>query len=195
MYFAQLELSLQHMKLSPNIIQLLSKQCSHPISIPADCEYLALDIQSKTGVRLGATTLKRLMGFADDERHPHKSTLNVIARYLGYHDWQQLSLEDAKGNSGFDTDNEEIRSADLQTSDRIEIHYLPDREVTFKYIGDCHYQVIASKNSKLKVGDLATVQNFILNHPLFVSAVIRNGKNLGPFTAGRVSGLSYLQKL
>ena len=183
------------MKLSPNIIQLLSRQCGHPISIPADCEFLALDIQSKTGVRLGATTLKRLVGFADDERQPHESTLNVIARYLGYKDWQQLSLEDAKGNSGFDACDEEIRSADLQASDRVEIHYLPDREVMFEYLGCCHYQVVASKNSKLKVGDVATVQNFILHHPLFVSAVVRDGAELGPFTAGRVSGLSYLKKL
>lgn len=181
------------MKLSPNIIQLLSQQCSHHISIPADCEYLALDIQSKTGVCIGATTLKRLMGFVDDERQPHESTLNLIAQYLGYKDWQQLSLEDAKGNSGFESNDEEIRSSDLKVSNQIEIHYLPNREVIFEYLGEFRFQVIASKNSKLCLGDIVTIQNFVLHHPLFVSEVIRKGASLGPFTAGRISGLSYMK--
>ena len=161
--------------------------------IPSDCEYLSLDIESKTGVRIGATTLKRLVGFAQDEREPHTSTLDAIARYLGYAHWEELSQIEDKGNSDFDTPDEEIRSADLQPDVNVEIAYLPDRRLKLQYLGDQRYRVVESENSKLWVGDEVEIQNFVLHHPLFVSEVIRKGASLGPFTAGRISGLSYMK--
>ena len=183
------------MTLSPYIRELLSKRCAHSIHNPSDCEFLSLDIQSKTGIRIGATTLKRLLGFVTDERQPHASTLDLIANYLGYADWQQLALEDMKGNSGFDTTDEEIRSADLEVGNKVEIQYSPERIVILEYLGDSRFQVINSQNSKLREGDLITIQNFILHHPLFISSVIREGHDLGQFTAGRISGLSSLKVL
>lgn len=58
--------------------------------MPSDCEFLSLDIESKSGVHIGATTLKRLLGFAQDERTPHASTLEVLAKYLGYAHWEDV---------------------------------------------------------------------------------------------------------
>ena len=183
------------MTLSPYIRELLSKRCAHAIHNPSDCEFLSLDIQSKTGIRIGATTLKRLLGFVSDERQPHASTLDLIANYLGYTSWQQLALEDMKGNSGFDTSDEEIRSANLEIGNKVEIQYSPGRIVVLEYLGDSRFQVINSQNSKLRIGDFVYIQNFILQHPLFISSVIREGHDLGQFTAGRISGLSSLKVL
>lgn len=69
------------MKLPFHIIQLLKEKSGNELRLPSDCEFMSLDIESKTGVRIGATTLKRLLGFAQDERMPHTSTLDAIARY------------------------------------------------------------------------------------------------------------------
>ena len=183
------------MRLSPSIIEQLQRCCSHTLQIPADCEYLALDIESKTGVHIGATTLKRLVGFAADARSPHESTLNLIAQYLGYVNWQELAKTDTNGNSGFEKTEEEIRSADLTIGSRVEITYLPDRRVVLDYQGDNRYCVSVNENSKLSVGDLVEVYNFVLRHPLLAINVWRNGEALGQFTAGRVSGLSSIQIL
>ena len=68
------------MKLPFHVIELLKRKSGNDLRLPADCELLSLDIQGKTGVRIGATTLKRLLGFAQDERTPHASTLDAIAR-------------------------------------------------------------------------------------------------------------------
>ena len=159
------------MKLPFNIIQLLKEKSGNELRLPSDCEFLSLDIESKTGVRIGATTLKRLLGFAQDERTPHTSTLDAIARYLGYAHWEELSQIEDKGNSDFDTPEEEIRSADLQSGASVEITYLPDRMVRMQYLGD----------------------HFVLHHPLLVLNVWRGGESLGQFTAGRVSGLSSIK--
>lgn len=181
------------MRLPFHIVQLLKEKSGSDLRQPSDCELLSLDIESKTGVHIGATTLKRLVGFAQDERMPHTSTLDALARYLGYLHWEELSQIEDKGNSDFDTPDEEVRSADLQPDANIEITYLPDRMVRMQYLGKQHYRVVESLNSKLQVGDEIEILNFVLHHPLLVLNVWRNGESLGQFTAGRVSGLSSIR--
>lgn len=51
------------MKLPFHIIQLLKRKSGNDLRLPSDCEFLSLDIESKTGILIGATTLKRLLGF------------------------------------------------------------------------------------------------------------------------------------
>ena len=183
------------MKLPFQIIQLLKARSGNELRQPADCEYLSLDIEGKTGVRIGATTLKRLLGFAQDERMPHASTLDAIARYLGYAHWDELSLVEDKGNSDFEAADDEVRSADLRLGAFVDISYLPDRIVRLQYLGDQRYRVVESINSKLQENDEVEIQNFVLHHPLLVLHVWRNGESLGQFTAGRVSGLSSIKVL
>lgn len=181
------------MKLPFHIIQLLKVKSGNDLRLPSDCDYLSLDIESKIGIRIGATTLKRLLGFADDERIPHTSTLDAIARYLGYAHWEELSRIENKGNSNFYISDDEVRSADLQPDARVEIAYLPDRRVGMQYLGNQRYRIVESENSKLQVGDEVEILNFVLHHPLLVLNVWRNGKSLGQFTAGRISGLSSIK--
>lgn len=174
---------------------MLKRQSGSAMRQPSDCELLSLDIQGKTGIRIGATTLKRLTGFAEDERNPHTSTLDVIARYLGYAHWDELAKIEDKGNSDFDIADGEVRSADLSVGSEVEFTYLPDRMVRLQYLGNCRYRVIDSQNSKLQADDEVKILNFVLHHPLLVLQVWRNGESLGQFTAGRVSGLSSVRIL
>ena len=183
------------MRLPFHVIQLLKQKCGNELRQPSDCEILSLDIEGRTGVHIGATTLKRLVGFAQDERMPHASTLDAIARYLGFADWEELEKIADKGNSDFSTSDEEIRSDDLQMGRQVEIEYLPDRRVRFMYLGNHRYRVVESQNSKLVVDDEVEILNFVLHHPLLVIQVWREGKSLGQFTAGRVSGLSSFKVL
>ena len=67
------------MHLPFHIIQMLKDKSANDLRQPSDCEYLSYDIESKIGVHIGATTLKRLLGFAQDERTPHVTTRFVIA--------------------------------------------------------------------------------------------------------------------
>lgn len=183
------------MRLPFHIVQLLKDKSANDLRLPSDCEFLSLDIESKTGVRIGATTLKRLLGFAQDDRLPHASTLDAIARYLGYAHWDELKDIEDKGNSDFGTTEEEIRSDDLAPDRIVEFTYLPDRLVRLKYLGSHRYLVMESRNSKLQAGDEVEVLSFVLHHPLLVLQVWRHGEKLGQFTAGRISGLSSITLL
>ena len=100
------------MKLSPYITDLLRQKSGNEIRLSRDCEFLALDVESVTGEHIGVNTMKRLLGFIADERTPRTSTLDVIARYLDFEDWDALRLSDeASSNSAFDERDEYLKTA------------------------------------------------------------------------------------
>lgn len=57
----------------------------------ADYERLSEAILSKTGVRLSVTTLKRVWGKIRYDSSPTITTLNALAQYIGYANWQDFS--------------------------------------------------------------------------------------------------------
>ena len=181
------------MKFSPYIIEALGNKCGRKIQIPADCNFLALDIESKTSVHIGATTLTRLMGFTNDEREPHAATLNAIACYVGYNNWEEMTEIADKGNSAMDKHKDELRSSSLKVGTSVKIEYPPGREITFLYLGNRRYAVTQSINSKLQVNDNVEIQNFVLHHPLFAQNVQRGTEALGEYTAGTISGISSIE--
>lgn len=182
------------MNLPFHIIEMLKRKSGNDLRSASSCEYLALDIESKTGSRIGATTLKRLLGFVDDDRKAYRSTLDIIAAYLGFRDWPSLSAVDDAGNSGFDSIVREVRSDSLAVGEFVRVAYLPDRNVLFRHLGAGRYRVVESRNSKLQPLDEVCVQSFVLGYPLLVSHVWRNGHDLGPFTAGGVGGITELSE-
>ena len=179
------------MKLSPYMKDLLEQKCGREIRLSGDCEYLALDIESVIGEHIGVNTLKRLFGFIDDEREPRISTLDVIARYLGFESWQTLQVYDDKSNSSFDSTADEVRVKDLAIGQHIQISYLPDRLLTIAYQGHNRFVVLSSENSKLHQGDMLHITHIVRDYPLLVSDVIRDGLSLGSFMAGKAQGITF----
>ena len=159
------------MKFSPYITELLQQKARRELRLSSDCEYLALDIETVTGEHIGVNTLKRLLGFIDDEREPRPSTLDIIARYLDFED--------------------EIRTIDLPLGQRIKISYLPDRLIELEYCGDEQFVVRESRNSKLQEGDELKITHIVKGYPLLVSQVWRGEADLGAFTAGKAQGISF----
>lgn len=179
------------MKFSPYITELLQQKVKRELRLSSDCEYLALDIESVTGEHIGVNTLKRLLGFIDDEREPRPSTLDIIARYLDFENWDLLKCFDDKSNSSFSATEDEIRTIDLFQGQRIKISYLPDRLIELEYGGDGRFVVRESQNSKLQEGDELEIAHIVKGYPLLVSHVRRGGADLGSFTAGKAQGISF----
>lgn len=179
------------MKLSPYITELLREKSGNEIRLSRDCELLALDVESVTGEHIGVNTMKRLLGFIADEREPRTSTLDIIARYLGYDDWETLRLMDANSsNSSFD-DRDEYLACYLEIGQRALVSYPPNRTLTIENQGDNHFMVLESENSKLQKGDQLTLTHLVRGYPLLVADVMREGQSLGAFTAGKAQGIDF----
>ena len=182
--------------LSKMTIAHIEKRYGKPIRYPYDCMELSLAIETKVGQPISVNTVKRLLGFITEAREPRLYTLDLIAKYLDFENWdvylesiKNVNISEFKLFGG-------IFSFNLKLNDQIEFHYFPDREVIIQYRGKKdRFQVVKAENCQLQVGDEISIYKFLLNHPVFVGEVIRNGDDLGSYIAGKEGGLSFLKKI
>ena len=173
------------------LIEMLEKRSGYAITSAADCEWLALDFTTRCGKGISVNTLKRLLGFlAYDGKSFRQSTLDTIAAYLGFRDWNEAESAAKDKVSAFGHNPAILNADKLTKGDLVTVTYAPDRQIVFEYRNDDRFVVAKSLNSKLRNDDEVEILNFILHHPLLVMQVWRKGESLGQFTAGRVSGLS-----
>lgn len=173
--------------------QLLEKRSGHGMTSPADCEWLAHDFQSRTHLAISVNTLKRLLGFLPYDKTHRTSTLDVVARYLGYDNFSELENSAAVKPSNFGNDTSILNANELAKGSIIEITYKPDRNIRFQYQGDDKFVVTHSMNSQLQENDIAVIRQFVLGYPLIATTVMRNGNSLGEYTAARIGGLTSIR--
>ena len=87
-----------------------------------------------------------------------------------------------------------VSVSDLAVGDRLTLGWAPDRLVRVQYLGSGRFRVKTSEKSKLKVGDEFEAEGFMLGCPLYMMAIYRDGQTLPAYVAGRVHGLSVLEK-
>ena len=184
--------------LDRKIIEMVEKEVGQEITTTACGKWLPDVIKVKTGVLLGETTLKRMFGFTSDPRTPHRSTLNVIAQYIGYKDYRALALALALDEvviSDFE-EREAIETDTLNIGDIVEITYLPNRFFSLKYVGDSRFIIESVENSRnLLAGDIVKIKNIEKGFPLYMPEVVRDGKNLGAYEAAKNGGLTSIEVL
>lgn len=182
--------------INDKIRQMILEKFNSPLTYPQQCEALALDIQEATGQTLGTTTLKRMLGFVNGPATQRPSSLDIIAQYLGYPDYDMLTKD-----LGEDTEISDFRvvqsidSADLEEGEQIQITYHPNRVLVLSYIGDNRYVVNESRGGKLMKGDKLMIAGFYVGFELLVSDVERGGVHLGSYQAAKQGGLTSVEIL
>lgn len=180
--------------ISDKIRQMIMEKFNAPLLYPQQCEALAMAIKETTGQTLGTTTLKRMLGFVKGSGGSRASSLDIIAQYLGYRDYNLLCKD-----LGEDTDISDFRgvesfdSADLEAGERVRICYEPDRELILSYLGNNRYVVEESKGSKLLRGDKLIIAGFYVGFALLVSDVEREGVHRGAYQAAKQGGLTEIE--
>ena len=66
----------------------------HSVVTPKDFDSLRDMIFSRLHIYVSSTTLKRIWGYLNDDVTPRQSTLNILARYLGYVDFEAFANGD-----------------------------------------------------------------------------------------------------
>lgn len=117
----------------------------------SDFEALADMISSKTSNRLGVTTLKRLIGYISDDRATNKSTLNILAKFLGFTSWDRYWAT-VNLDSTWDEDDDAVWIQEIPVGTTIEVSYL-NRKVVFEKVTfkeKSALKVLQSINASLK---------------------------------------------
>lgn len=72
------------------------EKLDHSLESPSDFDYLVLKVKEVTHEDISATTLKRIFGYIPSTSAPRRSSLAILARYLGYSGWGDF-LEQQEG--------------------------------------------------------------------------------------------------
>lgn len=74
------------------LLKCIEKECCIVLHTPKDYDRLAMLIFQKTHARISVSTLKRVMGYLPESiSMPSASTLNILARYVGYTDFDAFA--------------------------------------------------------------------------------------------------------
>ena len=153
-----------------------------------DFEALSESIEARTGALISVSTLKRLWGYVQPQSKPRMSTLNLLSRYCGRDGYAGICQE-LRDTSGF-ISAKRIDSGSLQPGAIVHLQWMPDRNVSVKYLGERRFRVLDGGWSKLREDDEFEALAFIEGHPLYIDAIVRNDATLPPYVAGRSGGLT-----
>ena len=185
-------------KYSPEIATLrmdIEREVKRKIRTPYDFEFLAGVIWERLHENLSPTTLKRLWGYIDGADTTRRTTLCLLAQFLGFADWEaylaELSTRTDIESAAFE--GEGVHIDDLQKGDCIEVTWLPNRRCVFRYEGDAHFTIEEAENAKLHAGDTFETAAFLIGKPMYLDNVQRDRSKLeGNEVPSTKEGFSYV---
>lgn len=176
------------MILNSQIIESIKSKSGLDFDKAKDFEILCGLIFTETGRTIGVTTVKRLLGYIEDDRNTIPYTLNTIALYLNHNSWKEL-CEAVRIDSDWDFEDDAIYIQSLEVGDEMDVAYL-DRKVSFvvsEIDGTRVLKVTAVENSSLKPGDILYVHKIQQGNIIEAEKVIRGNKIGNYKTTGEVS--------
>lgn len=177
------------------LVEMLTEKCGYDVATPYSALRLQSDIESATGERLSVNTLKRLTGVLEYQGQLRESTLDIVARFLGYRSFGELKTYMESATSDFRLPSKGIDTVGLPIGTRMEIRWSPDREIRIRHLSEGRYAVEEALNSKIKSGDIMTLGVVGEGMPLIATDIEREGMNLGSFTAAPESGVTVVKIL
>lgn len=185
---------------TPEIITLrkdIEQHIGRSLQSPSDFEYLIDRIWQKQHQVFSLSTIKRLWGYVSSNGQPRLSTLNTLSRFLGYDDWNAYltALEQRTENESDIFKGEGICTADLSVNDLIRVSWLPNRQCTFRYLGNNRFEVTESIHAKLQIGDTFDAIAFIIGKPMYLSNLKRQDETTTSYIAGKKNGITSVRKL
>lgn len=175
----------------------LEQRMGQKLHSPADFQLLIQQIWNKQHTVLSLSTIKRIWGYVESNGAPRLSTLNTLAQFLDYTDWHTylVTLEQQGGIESAMFTGEGIQTSDLQVGDRIAVAWQPNRQCTFRYLGDNQFVVEDSTNAKLQQGITFSAARFMIGQPMYLDNILLADSTCTSYVAGKRNGLTLVKKL
>lgn len=174
------------------LIRLVEKKYRKSLHTSTDFDEFSLHLLRNQFGNVSPSTLKRLWGYVNDIRKPRRNTLDTLSLFIG-HGSYDIFVEWLKKSSAYNSSfftAYQITGNELETGDKLEIGWTPNRLLTLVYKGDNLYEVVKAENSKLRAGDQFLTGCFIKEQPLYLPYIIRDGEHTPAFIAGRNGGIT-----
>lgn len=171
----------------------IERKVGRALQTPIDFEWLEEKIEVKLRERVSASTLMRIWGYRQSVS-TRQTTLDVLARYLGYADyitfcqWAPADVDDPQSDEVMSC---HLCTADLVAGQQMELSWYPDRRCLVQLCPDGQYEVLEAENTKLSVGDTFRCDIFIEHEPLYLNQLIHEGRPPMVYVAGKKDGIHF----
>ena len=178
-----------------NLSREIETVVNRRLATPKDFDALREMIFSRLHILVSATTLKRIWGYLDDNVCTRRGTLDILARYLGYADFEAFA-------NGATADGGELPSnpimsrridvdEQLQPGDLLRLTWQPGRVCDVEYRGERLFCVVASQNTRLCAGNTFKCSLMIEDEPLYIDSLIADGSAPVAYVCGKRSGIRF----
>lgn len=176
------------------LFEAIEKSAGYKASTSRGFTRLSIDIRLRTGRSVGVSTLKRLTGYIDGLGTPRTSTLDTLAQFVGYSNFEAFKLAKNKGvsiESGF-VSSRVLRSRELAVGAIIRLVWQPGRLCVCRYKGNDEFEVLRSESTRLVAGTTFQCTIFIQGEVLFLDHVLLPGsEEPRPYKTGGTSGIQF----
>lgn len=163
---------------------------------PSEFNELARIIQKETNRSLSLSSIKRIWGYVKYDGTPSVTTLNTLARYNGYNDWETfrvtVSGSTRDGESGFLAQTL-VNTSNLTPGDRLLLKWGSDKSCEIECIGKMRFKVNKSANIKLEPGDTFNLTTICVGHPIYVSDIERGDIHIPAYYGAQRGGILDIQ--
>ena len=179
----------EYRKLCEAVEQKAGKQ----LRTPMDFEWLSEKIEARVKELISSSTLMRIWGYRKGVA-TRQTTLDVLARYLGYADyvtfcnWAPASSDEPQSDEVM---ARHLRTTDIQIGQRVELTWQPDRRCVAELRKDGCFEVKEAEHTKLSVGDTFVCDVFIEGEPLYMSSLIHEGRPQMVYVVGKKDGVRF----
>jgi|LauGreDrversion4_2_1035121.scaffolds.fasta_scaffold107334_2 hypothetical protein len=179
--------------ISKLIQEKVEKRFGKPIRYAKDCEALAGSIHAFTGEKISCSTVKRLFGLIESDNEPRLYTLDILAQYLGYVNYDRLLQEFNSDKNDLSQSIETIASKDLKNGDTIQFKYAPNRFVAANYMENSIFKIVDSNDPKIQKNEILVFNNVGRYLPLFASWRSSINGNVKNIVLGKISGITSIE--
>lgn len=161
------------------------------VSAPSEFERLRDSMFATLGETLSISTIKRVWGYVNGYESVRTSTLNTMARYVGFRDWKEFCETQANPDASTFPLQGVLVISTLAIGDRVEVTWSPGRRIVVQYMGQMRLCVVESERSKLTVGTKFTCSGMVNGERLTVTQVETPGaKQALVYTCGKHGGIT-----
>lgn len=178
--------------LRKNVEEALGRQ----LQTPKDFDLLSERIFARVGEMVSCNTLRRIWGKMDEGREPRISTLSILARFIGYADFNAFTCNAEKYDGAMDSSSpfmgRRLSVTDgLTRGDRLRLTWQPGRVCDIEYNGSLHFRVIHSENTRLKEGDTFLCGIIIEGQPLYLDQLQQGENPPTAYICGKSGGVRF----
>ena len=171
----------------------IERMIGHSMLTPKDFDDLRQRIYSRVRLMISPSTLRRVWGYAGQTSTPYPSTVETLARFLGYR-----SLEDYRQHgsaTGKQSDPVLSRRLSVQKSvrqgDLLCLSWLPDRVCEAISLGGLKFRVVRSENTRLCPGDTFECSLIVEGEPLYLDNLIQSNRAPIAYVCGKKQGVRF----